>query len=79
MRNMKGLNWSMEHFVDMIPDIALVIIGEFIIDWLKHAFITKFNEIPAAVYRGLSSCLFIILKCLRFYNNNCIRCGEKSR
>jgi len=69
---MKGLNWSMEHFVDMIPDIALVIIGEFIVDWLKHAFITKFNEIPAAVYRGLSCCLFIIFKYLRFYNNNCI-------
>lgn len=27
-------------------------IAEIIVDWLKHAFITKFNEIPTEVYQG---------------------------
>lgn len=27
-------------------------IAELIVDWLKHAFITKFNEINAEVYKG---------------------------
>lgn len=30
----------------------MVVIAELMVDWLKHAFITKFNEIPAEVYRG---------------------------
>lgn len=31
---------------------AMVVIVEFIVDWLKHAFITKFNGIPSEVYKG---------------------------
>jgi transmembrane anterior posterior transformation protein 1 len=29
----------------------MVFIAEIIVDWLKHAFITRFNEIPSSVYR----------------------------
>lgn len=32
----------------------MVIGAELLVDWLKHAFITKFNEINAEVYRGMN-------------------------
>ncbi|MCP9264616.1 Protein TAPT1-like protein [Dirofilaria immitis] len=54
VRNMMAVNWKCEHFVEMLPDLALVIIAEVIVDWLKHAFITKFNEIPAEVYQDFT-------------------------
>jgi len=38
-----------EHFWVLIPDIVLVLVSEFMVDWVKHAFITKFNEIPSEV------------------------------
>jgi hypothetical protein len=31
----------------------MIVVAELLVDWLKHAFITKFNEIPADVYGGL--------------------------
>lgn len=30
----------------------MVIFAELLVDWLKHCFITKFNEISAEVYQG---------------------------
>ncbi|EFO27131.2 hypothetical protein LOAG_01351 [Loa loa] len=54
VRNMMAVNWKFEHFVEMLPDLALVTIAEIIVDWLKHAFITKFNEIPAEVYQDFT-------------------------
>src|SRR6218665_335219 len=41
--------WFVDHFWVLIPDIMLVMIFEFLVDWVKHAFITKFNEIPSEV------------------------------
>ena len=29
----------------------MVIFAEIVVDWLKHAFITRFNEIPSNVYQ----------------------------
>jgi len=29
--------------------MVLVMLSEFVVDWVKHAFITKFNEIPSEV------------------------------
>lgn len=52
VRNMTAVNWKADHFFEMVPDLAMVMVGELIVDWLKHAFITKFNEIPAEVYKG---------------------------
>uniref|UniRef100_A0A1I8EFG0 Eukaryotic membrane protein n=1 Tax=Wuchereria bancrofti TaxID=6293 RepID=A0A1I8EFG0_WUCBA len=54
VRNMMAVNWKFEHFMEMLPDLALVTIAEIIVDWLKHAFITKFNEIPAEVYQDFT-------------------------
>ena len=33
----------------LVPDMILVMMSEFVVDWVKHAFITKFNEIPSEV------------------------------
>lgn len=33
----------------LLPDVIVVIISEVVVDVIKHAFITKFNEIPADV------------------------------
>jgi len=30
--------------------VLFVIVSEMIVDWLKHAFITKFNHVRASVY-----------------------------
>lgn len=55
VRNMTAVNWKLEHFWEMCPDLAMVVGGEFLVDWLKHAFITKFNEIPCEVYRDFTT------------------------
>ncbi|KAH7726659.1 Protein F26F2.7 [Aphelenchoides avenae] len=54
LRNMTAVNWKMEHLIEMLPDLAMVMIAELIVDWLKHAFITKFNEINAEVYKDFT-------------------------
>ena len=36
----------------MAPDCFMVMIVEFLVDWIKHAFITRFNEVPAEVYKN---------------------------
>lgn len=36
-------------YTNLLPDIALVFICECGVDWVKHAFITKFNELSSHV------------------------------
>lgn len=38
-----------EYMWALLPDVVVVIISEVVVDVIKHAFITKFNEIPADV------------------------------
>lgn len=57
MRNMTEFSWNSDHFWVLIPDMMMVLIAELFVDWLKHAFITKFNEIPAEVYREYTTSL----------------------
>lgn len=38
-----------EHLAVLLPDAMIVLISEVFVDWGKHAFILKFNEIPADV------------------------------
>ncbi|KAI6171162.1 hypothetical protein M3Y97_01069300 [Aphelenchoides bicaudatus] len=54
LRNMTAVNWKFEHLIEMLPDLFMVVIAEVIVDWLKHAFITKFNEISAEVYQDFT-------------------------
>ncbi|GBP71083.1 Protein TAPT1 homolog [Eumeta japonica] len=48
---MKEYLWLEERFWILAPDCVLVLGFEVVIDWVKHAFITRFNEIPYTVYR----------------------------
>lgn len=53
---------SSDYMWALLPDVIVVVISEVIVDVIKHAFITKFNEIPADVSRrDVSSSLFSLL------------------
>ncbi|XP_045523247.1 protein TAPT1 homolog isoform X1 [Pieris brassicae] len=51
LQTMKEYVWKEDRFWILAPDCVLVLTFEVIIDWVKHAFITRFNEIPFGVYR----------------------------
>jgi hypothetical protein len=38
-----------DHLWQLVPDIVMVLIAEVLVDWLKHAFIVKFNDISSDV------------------------------
>lgn len=38
-----------DHLLVLIPDVFMVVISEVVVDIIKHAFITKFNDITADV------------------------------
>ncbi|XP_041476981.1 transmembrane anterior posterior transformation protein 1 homolog isoform X2 [Lytechinus variegatus] len=50
LRNMAEFSWSFDHFCKMLPDVLMVLSAEILIDWVKHAFISKFNALPASTY-----------------------------
>lgn len=39
-----------ESFWELMLDCMYVMLSEMLIDWTKHAFITRFNEINLSVY-----------------------------
>lgn len=51
IQTMKEFNWSSDQFLVLASDCFFVLMVEFLIDWIKHAFITRFNELPADVYK----------------------------
>ncbi|XP_052010366.1 transmembrane anterior posterior transformation protein 1 homolog isoform X2 [Xyrauchen texanus] len=50
LRNMEQFSWSPDHLWVLLPDVFMVITSEVTVDVVKHAFITKFNDITADVY-----------------------------
>ncbi|RVE67675.1 hypothetical protein OJAV_G00105350 [Oryzias javanicus] len=50
LRNMEQFSWNPEHMWVLLPDVFMVVTSEVAVDIIKHAFITKFNDIPADVY-----------------------------
>ena len=42
---------STESFWSLAPDCFMVLCCELLVDWIKHAFITRFNEVSAEVYK----------------------------
>ncbi|KAJ8014835.1 hypothetical protein DPEC_G00019880 [Dallia pectoralis] len=50
LRNMEQFSWNPDHLWVLLPDVCMVIASEVAVDVIKHAFITKFNEITADVY-----------------------------
>ncbi|KAK7110886.1 transmembrane anterior posterior transformation protein 1 homolog [Littorina saxatilis] len=51
IRNMTEFNWNPDQAWEILPDTVYVILAEILVDSVKHAFITKFNEISADTYR----------------------------
>jgi hypothetical protein len=41
----------MNQFWPLIDFIVVVFVVEFFVDWVKHGFILKFNELSSEVYR----------------------------
>ncbi|XP_022799090.1 transmembrane anterior posterior transformation protein 1 homolog [Stylophora pistillata] len=50
LRNLTEFNWNAEHLYVICPYLLAVLSSEYFVDWIKHAFITKFNNIPVEVY-----------------------------
>ncbi|XP_033756022.1 transmembrane anterior posterior transformation protein 1 homolog [Pecten maximus] len=50
IRNMTEFSWNVDHVWLIIPDVVIVLCAELMVDWVKHAFILKFNEMPADIY-----------------------------
>uniref|UniRef100_A0A8C5GCQ5 Transmembrane anterior posterior transformation protein 1 homolog n=1 Tax=Gouania willdenowi TaxID=441366 RepID=A0A8C5GCQ5_GOUWI len=50
LRNMEQFSWNTDHLLVLLPDVFMVVTSEVAVDIIKHAFITKFNDIPADVY-----------------------------
>uniref|UniRef100_A0A8C9XH18 Transmembrane anterior posterior transformation 1 n=1 Tax=Sander lucioperca TaxID=283035 RepID=A0A8C9XH18_SANLU len=50
LRNMEQFAWKPDHLWVLFPDVFMVVTSEVAVDFIKHAFITKFNDITADVY-----------------------------
>ncbi|XP_061582130.1 transmembrane anterior posterior transformation protein 1 homolog [Cololabis saira] len=50
LRNMEQFSWNADHLWVLLPDVFMVVTSEVAVDVIKHAFITKFNDITADVY-----------------------------
>uniref|UniRef100_H0VB09 Transmembrane anterior posterior transformation 1 n=1 Tax=Cavia porcellus TaxID=10141 RepID=H0VB09_CAVPO len=50
LRNMEQFSWNPDHLWVLFPDVYMVVASEIAVDIVKHAFITKFNDITADVY-----------------------------
>lgn len=57
LQTMKEYSWKSERCWVLLPDCCMVLIAEIFVDWLKHAFITRFNELPLDVYRDYTTSL----------------------
>ncbi|KAI2668582.1 hypothetical protein H4Q32_005330 [Labeo rohita] len=54
LRNMEQFSWNPDHLWVLFPDVCMVIASEIAVDVVKHAFITKFNDITADAYTDYS-------------------------
>lgn len=51
LQTLKQYNWNDAQFYELLPDCLLILVSEVLVDWCKHAFVTRFNEINFEVYR----------------------------
>lgn len=51
LQTMKEYAWHSDRFAVLLPDCVILLFAEVLVDWVKHAFITRFNELPSTVYR----------------------------
>ncbi|KAF2343339.1 Tapt1 family [Trinorchestia longiramus] len=57
MQTLKEYNWSEERLYILLPDCMLVLGTEVLVDWIKHAFMTRCNDIPIDAYREYTTIL----------------------
>ncbi|VEN40772.1 unnamed protein product [Callosobruchus maculatus] len=57
LQTMKEYSWKADRFWVMLPDCITVLVAELMIDWIKHAFITRFNELNIDVYKDYTRSL----------------------
>ena len=58
LRNLTEHGWQMDYAVyTLLPFAAVVVVSEVVVDWFKHGFITKFNNIQPQVYTTYRSYL----------------------
>lgn len=51
IQTMKEFSWRSDHLYTLLTYCLCVMAIEILVDWIKHAFITRFNEIPTDVYK----------------------------
>ncbi|XP_058789778.1 protein TAPT1 homolog isoform X1 [Phymastichus coffea] len=51
LQTMKEYAWRADRLAILLPDCILLLFAEVLVDWVKHAFITRFNELCSIVYR----------------------------
>lgn len=54
---MREYSWKSERFWVMVPNCFCILLAEMFVDWIKHAFITRFNELNLDVYRDYTTSL----------------------
>lgn len=57
LQTMREYSWKSERFWVMLPDCLCILLAEMFVDWIKHAFITRFNELNLDVYRDYTTSL----------------------
>ncbi|KAF7267852.1 hypothetical protein GWI33_018979 [Rhynchophorus ferrugineus] len=50
-------NWKVDVLGSLLIDCVAVLLAEIFIDWIKHAFITRFNELQLDVYKDYRTSL----------------------
>lgn len=51
LQTMKEYAWRADRLIVLLPDCVMLLLAEVLVDWVKHAFITRFNELSSTVYR----------------------------
>ena len=54
IQTMKEYGWSEQQFWILLPDVCWVLLAEMFVDYFKHVFVTRFNEISYEVYDDYS-------------------------
>jgi len=47
---MAEFDWQLDQLMELIPIFCTIFFSEFFIDWVKHAFVLKFNYMSAQVF-----------------------------
>ncbi|ODM96279.1 Protein TAPT1 [Orchesella cincta] len=57
LQTLREYSWEESRFWVLLPDCLMVLLAEIGVDWIKHAFITRFNELPLTVYENYTRSL----------------------